>query len=72
MGGFFSPSTINGLTLPNRSVRSAVWEGMADDDGRVTRRLIDTMVSLARNRVGLIITGHTFAGRPGCILCCGE
>lgn len=60
MGGFFSPFTINGLTLQNRSVRSAVWEGMADDDGRVTRRLVDTMVRLARNRVGLIITGHTF------------
>jgi 2,4-dienoyl-CoA reductase-like NADH-dependent reductase (Old Yellow Enzyme family) len=60
MGAFFSPFTINGLTLPNRSVRSAIWEGMADDDGRVTPRLVDTMVRLARNRVGLMITGHTF------------
>jgi 2,4-dienoyl-CoA reductase-like NADH-dependent reductase (Old Yellow Enzyme family) len=60
MGAFFSPVTINGLTLPNRSVRSATWEGMADDEGRVTPRLVDTMVRLARNQVGLIITGHTY------------
>jgi len=60
MDAFFSPFIINGLTLANRSVRSAVWEGMADDDGRVTPRLIETMVRLARNRVGLVITGHTY------------
>jgi len=68
MGSFFSPFTINDLTLPNRSVRSAVWEGMADDDGRVTARLVDIMVRLARSRVGLIITGHAYvhpAGKAG-------
>lgn len=65
MGSFFSPFTINDLTLPNRSVRSAVWEGMADDDGRVTPRLVDTMVRLARNRVGLIITGHAYVHPAG-------
>ena len=68
MSAFFSPFTIKALTLPNRSVRSAVWEGMADDAGRVTPRLIATLATLARNRVGLIITGHAFvhpAGQAG-------
>ena len=68
MSRFFTPFTVHGLTLPNRSVRSAVWEGMADDAGQVTPRLVDTMTALARNRVGLIITGHAYvhpAGQAG-------
>jgi 2,4-dienoyl-CoA reductase-like NADH-dependent reductase (Old Yellow Enzyme family) len=68
MSAFFSSFTINGLTLPNRSVRSAIWEGMATDEGRVTRRLVNAMGLLARNRVGLIITGHAYvhpAGQAG-------
>jgi 2,4-dienoyl-CoA reductase-like NADH-dependent reductase (Old Yellow Enzyme family) len=68
MSAFFSPFTINGLTLPNRSVRSAIWEGMATDEGHVTPRLVNTMGLLARNRVGLIITGHAYvhpAGQAG-------
>ena len=68
MSAFFSPFTINGLTMPNRSVRSAIWEGMATDEGHVTPRLVNTMGLLARNRVGLIITGHAYvhpAGQAG-------
>lgn len=68
MNAFFSSFTINGLTLPNRSVRSAIWEGMATDEGHVTPRLVNTMGLLARNRVGLIITGHAYvhpAGQAG-------
>ena len=58
MNLFFSPFEIQHLELPNRSVRSAVWEGLADDGGRVTDRLLEMMVRLARSRIGLIITGH--------------
>jgi 2,4-dienoyl-CoA reductase-like NADH-dependent reductase (Old Yellow Enzyme family) len=65
MATFFSPFSINGLRLPNRSVRSAVWEGMADEQGRVTDPLVKTMVQLARYRVGLIITGHAYVTRQG-------
>ena len=65
MDAFFTPYRIKTLVLPNRSVRSAVWEGMAGDDGRVTPRLIDTLVRLARNRVGLIITGHAYVDPQG-------
>ncbi len=65
MTAFFSPYRINHLTLPNRSIRAAIWEGMATDEGRVTPRLVDTMVALARNDVGLVITGHAYVHSQG-------
>jgi len=65
MGLFFSPFYINRLCLPNRSVRSAVWEGLADDQGRVTDRFVRMMATLARNRLGLIITGHAYVDPQG-------
>ena len=65
MSRLFEKSTINGMTLANRFVRSATWEGMAADDGAVTPRLIDTMVALARGGVGLIISGHAYVHRAG-------
>jgi 2,4-dienoyl-CoA reductase-like NADH-dependent reductase (Old Yellow Enzyme family) len=61
----FEKSTINGMVLPNRFVRSATWEGMAADDGAVTPRLIETMVDLAKGGVGLIITSHAYVAPEG-------
>jgi 2,4-dienoyl-CoA reductase-like NADH-dependent reductase (Old Yellow Enzyme family) len=51
------------LTLRNRLVRSATWEGMADSDGLVTPRLTNYLTSLAQGGTGLIITGYA-AVRP--------
>ena len=61
----FESSTINGMHLANRFVRSATWEGMATEDGRVTPKLIETMVVLAKGGVGLIVSGHTYVSREG-------
>jgi 2,4-dienoyl-CoA reductase-like NADH-dependent reductase (Old Yellow Enzyme family) len=61
----FEPSTINGMNLANRFVRSATWEGMATVDGRVTPKLIDTMVALATGGVGLIVSGHAYVSKIG-------
>ena len=61
----FEATTINGLTLSNRFIRSATWEGMATEDGRVTPKLIDTMTALAGGGVGLIISGHAYVDRIG-------
>jgi 2,4-dienoyl-CoA reductase-like NADH-dependent reductase (Old Yellow Enzyme family) len=65
MSKLFEPETINGMTLPNRFVRSATWEGMATDDGAVTPRLIETMAALAKGGVGMIITSHAYVRKEG-------
>ena len=65
MAGLFESTTINTMTLANRFVRSAIWMGMANEDGSVTQRLIDEMVELAEGGVGLIITGLTSVHRSG-------
>ncbi len=65
MPPLFEPMTINGMTLANRFVRSATWEGLASSDGCVTQALIDCMTRLADGGVGLIITGHAFVEREG-------
>ena len=61
----FEPGDINGMTLSNRFVRSATWEGMAADDGSCTTRLIDLMASLAKGGVGLIISSHSYVMKEG-------
>jgi len=65
MSKLFEATTINGMRLSNRFVRSATWEGMAADDGTVTPKLIETNVALARGCVGLIISGHCYVRREG-------
>ena len=61
----FEKTEINGMTLTNRFVRSATWEGMAGDDGAVKQRLIDLMAELARGGVGLIISSHAYVSEEG-------
>ena len=65
MNKLFEQSTINGMKLSNRFVRSATWEGMAADDGACTSRLIDLITGLARGGVGLIVTSHAYVSREG-------
>ena len=65
MRDLFDKTTINGMTLQNRFVRSATWEGMCDPDGSPTGRLIKCYRDLARGGVGLIISGYTFVRPEG-------
>ena len=65
MSVLFEPTIINGMSLANRLVRSATWEGMAATDGTCTGRLTDMMAKLAEGGVGLIITGHSYVSREG-------
>lgn len=65
MSRLFDPTTINTLSLANRFVRSATWEGMAETDGACSPGLVDLMVQLAQGGVGLIITGHAYVSREG-------
>jgi 2,4-dienoyl-CoA reductase-like NADH-dependent reductase (Old Yellow Enzyme family) len=65
MAILFEPFTINGMTLRNRLVRSATWEGMCDPDGRPTQPLVDCYRTLSRGGIGLLISGYTFVSREG-------
>lgn len=60
MQQLFQETTINGMKIPNRFVRSATWEALAGEKGRCTPELINLLTQLARGGVGLIITGHAY------------
>jgi 2,4-dienoyl-CoA reductase-like NADH-dependent reductase (Old Yellow Enzyme family) len=61
----FEPTQIRSLTLANRFVRSATWEGLAGKDGSTTPKLIEIANRLAQGGVGLIITGHAYVSQEG-------
>jgi 2,4-dienoyl-CoA reductase-like NADH-dependent reductase (Old Yellow Enzyme family) len=65
MTALFEQSMINGMTLRNRLVRSATWEGMCEQDGRPTEKLITCYHDLARGGIGLIISGYAFVKPEG-------
>jgi len=58
MKPIFDATTINGMELANRLVRSATWEGLGSPDGSVNDRVIEVYRRLADGGVGLIITGY--------------
>jgi len=53
----FEEASIKGVTVANRFVYSATWDGLADEGGFCTARGIDELVQRARGGVGLVITG---------------
>jgi 2,4-dienoyl-CoA reductase-like NADH-dependent reductase (Old Yellow Enzyme family) len=65
MGVLFEPSIIGGMEVGNRFVRSATWEGMAEEDGTCPRRLIELVGRVAQGGVGLIIASHAYVRRDG-------
>src|SRR5512144_2058319 len=65
MAKLFEFTRIKSLTLRNRFIRSATWEGMADDCGACTPELSDFFCTLAQGEVGLIITGHAYVNKAG-------
>ncbi len=61
----FDQVVVGNVTLKNRFVRSATWEGMCDDSGAVTDQLLDYYKELAEGGTGLIITGYSFVRADG-------
>ena len=53
----FDNTTIGGIDVSCRIVRSATFEGMADENGYPTERLVNMYSKLVDGGVGLIITG---------------
>ena len=54
---------IGPMELKNRVIRSATNEHLSQPDGQLTTAWMDTLVELAENEVGLVITGHMSVDR---------
>lgn len=65
MSKLFESSSIGGMKLSNRFIRSATWEGMATEEGAVTPKLIETMITLIKGGVSLIISSHAYIRPDG-------
>jgi 2,4-dienoyl-CoA reductase-like NADH-dependent reductase (Old Yellow Enzyme family) len=65
MATLFDKTTIKGMTLRNRLVRSATWEGMCEQDGKPTGKVVKWYQNLAQGGVGLIISGYAFVRPEG-------
>jgi 2,4-dienoyl-CoA reductase-like NADH-dependent reductase (Old Yellow Enzyme family) len=65
MSKLFEENAINRMSLKNRFVRAATWEGLATEEGEATPKLIAMMASLAKGGVGLIISSHSYVSQEG-------
>lgn len=61
----FEPASIGSLRLPNRLVRSATAERMADNSGTPQPPMLRLYEELARGGVGLILSGHMYVEPAG-------
>ena len=59
MKKIFDPIELKNLSVKNRLVRSATWEGIAKPDGSITDESYEIYEELAKGGVGTIITGFT-------------
>ena len=59
MKKIFGQVQIGKLTIKNRLVRSATWEGIAEPDGSLTEETYRIYKELAKGGIGAIITGFT-------------
>ena len=65
MSILFTPGKIGTLEIPNRMMRSATAERMADQAGFPRQQYYDLYRQLAAGGVGLIITGHMYVHPSG-------
>jgi 2,4-dienoyl-CoA reductase-like NADH-dependent reductase (Old Yellow Enzyme family) len=61
----FTPVRIGAVTVPNRFVRSATHDFLAEEDGSVTPAQAALYRALAEGEVGLIVSGHAFVHPSG-------
>jgi 2,4-dienoyl-CoA reductase-like NADH-dependent reductase (Old Yellow Enzyme family) len=65
MGMLFEDSSIAGMKLKNRVIRSATHEGLGDKDGRPMPDLTNIYLKLAHGGVGAIISGYAAVQKNG-------
>jgi len=56
---------IGSITIGNRFVRSATHEWLAEPDGKPSRAIAEIYENLAKNNIGLIISGYSFVSPCG-------
>lgn len=61
----FTPIKIGPVKIPNRFVRSATHDFMAEKDGSITDKQVLLFKHLSKGEVGLIITGHAYVNPRG-------
>ena len=61
----FQETTIGGVSIANRFVYSATWDGLAADDGSCTAKNIGMLVERTRGGTGLLFTGMAFVTLEG-------
>ena len=59
MNSVFEPLNLGGIRFSNRIIRSATFEGMADDSGRPQKELSQLYSNLAKGGAGAIMTSFT-------------
>lgn len=59
MKNLFEAVELHNMRVKNRLIRSATWEGLADDDGSIGDDTYAIYRELARGGVGAIVTGFT-------------
>ena len=62
-GLLWQPGRLGPVELRNRTIRSATNEHLSQSDGQLTQVWAETLAELARNEVGLVITGHLCVDR---------
>ncbi|MBM7868279.1 NADH:flavin oxidoreductase [Heliobacterium gestii] len=60
MKSLFDPTTLAGMQLKNRFIRSATHDGVADASGHMTDALLQIYENLAKGGVGAMITGLAY------------
>ncbi|KAG9394550.1 NADH:flavin oxidoreductase/NADH oxidase family protein [Carpediemonas membranifera] len=66
-GSVWEPLTLNKLSINNRWMRSATWEGFAAPNGDITPKLVEFYKDLANGGLGLIISSHTYIRPDGAL-----
>ncbi|MBR6785365.1 MAG: NADH:flavin oxidoreductase [Clostridia bacterium] len=61
----FKETTVSGIPVKNRIMRSATHDGLADENGAPSDRLIKKYEHLAKNEIGCIITGYAAVSKNG-------
>ncbi len=60
MKNLFDRTRLAGMELKNRFIRSATYDGWADERGHMTEKLFQVYENLAKGGVGTVITGLTY------------